>query len=257
LSSCSLLFRRSCVDSRTLVRIALCIAGTVRVSETTVFELPFAKGLDPYKLDQKLPDESKELLSDLLSEHGGTRVKFEDDHLRFEVPEDRADSLRADLSDWMALDKSAKRFFQPKRLVQYSKIETRAPSGAKRRPGKGRGEEVEPARKGAPKPKERGVRDERPQGAGKGAEPPGKAEPGEGRGFRVEIPVNMRGLVRRLQGNPHVKALMDEYGGKPLKGEGLVMEFPDRKQRSEILDEVADAIRSSGFLREVLDTAEI
>jgi hypothetical protein len=233
------------------------VAGTIRVSqEITIFELPYAKGLDPSKLDKKMPDRSKEVLSDLIKDNGGRQIRFEDDHLRFEVPEERVHFLEADLKDWSELDKSSKLFQMP-RMLQYPKMEVKKPSDTKRRPG---GDDVtsESNRKKAPKSKERGVRDERTQtpvkSSGGGTAPTEKTE---GKSFRVEIPVSMRGLVRRLQGNPHLKTVLEEYGGKPGKGEGLVMEFPDRKKRSEILDEISDAVQSSGFLREILDLAEI
>jgi hypothetical protein len=215
------------------------------------FEIPYASGIDIYKLGQGkvFPFRSRDLMDSTIREHGGKNFKLEDDHLYFEVPYEEADSVIFDLKENMKLDKTIGKVFNFKKLVKYP-----VQKGSKKK-------EAEPERWNDPdwawnkekpeaktEPKERGRRDERKKKP--------KADKPAG-GFRVEIPLNPRGLMRRLRSNPHIKTLVEEFGGTSVKGDDLIFEFPDRSKRSEILDELTDAINTSGFLREVLDTAEI
>jgi hypothetical protein len=233
------------VDARTIIRIALCVAGTIRVSEDyTVFELPLAKDIDAYKLNRMMPPKSRDLLNTIIKSHGGQNLVFERDYLQFEVPAGNAASLEDELKDWIELDKASKKLFNLNKLIQY-------PGSMESDTG------TEPGGSDPSEAKERGVVNERGVGGKGGKKERGKAAPGEGNGFRVEIPISVRGLTRRLHNNPHIKSLLEEYGGRPGKGEGLVLDFPDRGRRSEILDEISDAISGSGFLKEVLDVSEI
>ena len=214
----------------------MCVAGTLRVAKDFMrFEIPYAGGIDIYKLGQGkvFPFRSRDLLDSTIKEHGGKNFKLEDDHLRFEVPYEEADSVIFDLKENMKLDKTVGKVFNFKKLVKYP-----VQKGSKKK---------EPEKEPEVKTKERGRRDERKKP--KTDRPSG--------GFRVEIPLNPRGLMRRLRSNPHLKTLVEEFGGTPVKGEDLIFEFPDRAKRSEILDELVSIINTSGFLREVLDTAEI
>lgn len=273
------------MDARTLVRIALCVAGVIRVSKDwTVFELPFKKGLDAYKLERKMHPKSKDALNSIVKSHGGGRLKFQDDHLEFRIPEENAQAFADELQDWAKLDRKGGGLLQMNRVIQYPfrSVDTESdPSKGIFDPNPPKPDlksrlnppaPKPPPSKDAPEPKKMTVQDEsdlgrlqksepgskspkRQEKPSKNQEKPAKA-PSSG-GFRVEVPLNMRGLLKRLQANPHIKSILDEYKGQTGKGDGLVLEFPDKRQRSEILNELSDAITSSGFLNQVLDTSEI
>jgi hypothetical protein len=75
--------------------------------------------------------------------------------------------------------------------------------------------------------------------------------------FQIEIPVSVPGLIQRLLKNKAIVDLVSGLGGKTMGGtEGVVLEFPDRGAREDILDKVAETIQSSGFLSEVLNAEE-
>lgn len=227
------------------------VAGFLRVSkDKTIYEIPYAGGKGAMKMEGKIPSASKEALAEIVKGFKG-KISYEPDGVKIEVPKD-AHGVWDEISDLFKLDKKIRSIFDIKKHVKYADEVT----GALKTP-KDREAEADKTRaeKGVTWESEE-AKQKAEEKAGKTKEKPKKNQ-APGKGFRVEVPVNMPGLIKRLRNNKHIKSVIDNYNGEALKGEdGIVLEFPDRRKREDILDEIADAIRSSGFLTDVLDAEE-
>lgn len=233
----------------------MCVAGTLRLAKDyKIVQIPYARKITRERLydEEKLfPQGTRDLLTLTIEDHGGRDISFEDGYLKCEIPVENFDSFMEDMRYNAKRDKNVDKIFNLKDIDwDVAKYDDEEPETSYELPSF---EEYVDRTRTAPE-KERGGRDERKLTRKEG---PVKKKKEPRGGFRVEIPLNVLGLMRRLMSNRNIQALLEEYDGQPLKGKDLTIEFPDRSKRSEILDELANVINTSGFLREVLDTSEI
>ncbi len=108
------------MSPRSLLLISLRVAGLVRVSKTVTVEVPYAKGVNMWDLEQKgkLPSATKEAILDIVRGHGGKHPKYEEDGLFFDVPADKAESAAEDIEHLHGIDKSFKKLFDVRELLK-------------------------------------------------------------------------------------------------------------------------------------------
>ncbi len=151
------------MDDLKLLRISYRVAGSTRRAKTVTIELPYAKGVDLWKLEQKgkLPASTKEAIIEIVRGHGGKHPKYEEDGLFFDVPADQAESAAEDLEHLHGVDKAFKSLFDLKELLKRTtpkerKKPEKKPSRAEKKADKLLAEmaddEIEPGAEPAPEP---------------------------------------------------------------------------------------------------------
>lgn len=114
-----------------LLRIAAAVAGRRSAADMVRVEVPYARGMNMWKLEQpgKFPSATKDAIRDIVKGHGGKNPKYEDDGLHFEVPADKADSALEDVKNLSGIDKSFKSLFDAKKADHWKQDK-----GAKEKP---------------------------------------------------------------------------------------------------------------------------
>lgn len=104
-----------------LLRIAAAVAGRYSAADMVRVEVPYARGMNMWKLEQpgKFPSTTKDAIRDIVKGHGGKNPKYEDDGLHFEVPADKADSALEDVKNLSGIDKSFKSLFDAKKADHW------------------------------------------------------------------------------------------------------------------------------------------
>lgn len=129
------------MGSLNLLAIAARVAGLPHVSK--LIEVPYAKGVDMWKLQQKgkLPSATKDAVREIVQGHGGKNPKYEEDGLFFDVPDDKADSAVEDIEHLHGIDKAFKKLFDKGGILQRTtpkerKVPEKKPSRAEKKADK-------------------------------------------------------------------------------------------------------------------------
>jgi hypothetical protein len=118
-----------------LLRIVAAVAGRHSAADMVRVEVPYARGMDMWKLEKpgKFPSSTKDAVRDIVKGHGGKNPKYEEDGLQFDVPADKADSAVEDVKNLSGIDKAFKSLFDAKKAVHWKRDE-----GAKEKPAAGK-----------------------------------------------------------------------------------------------------------------------